>query len=136
MKNIFAAVASVLFFASVPSVSNAQPADASPDSSYEGIPYIDGGVGEEDLSRMMERAKEFNLKLVFSEKSGAYLADVAVSIADKNGGKVFELGAAGPVVLVKLPPANYRVSVTFDGQVKTRSVALGGKKHSSMSFYW
>ena len=52
-----------------------------------GVSYVSGGVGTESIDRLNSLAGGFNLKLVFASKSGAYLTDVRVTIADTNDGK-------------------------------------------------
>lgn len=45
-----------------------------------GVSYASGGVGTASIDRLNALAGGFNLKLVFADKSGAYLADVRVNI--------------------------------------------------------
>src|SRR5205085_10984947 len=43
---------------------------------------VSGGVSEEGRERMASLGRTFNLKLVFSTKSGAYLSDVGIIVID------------------------------------------------------
>jgi hypothetical protein len=71
-----------------------------------------GGVTVSDFSELNERADDYSLKLVWAAKdSGAYLADVDVSIrAMPSGDVVVQHRTEGPVMLVDLPPGRYVVA--------------------------
>ena len=62
--------------------------------------YVNGGVGKDEEVALHRIAKEFPLRMTFSErKDGEFLADVPVVIADARGNPVFELPKAGPDAL-------------------------------------
>jgi len=67
---------------------------------------------------MEERGKTYNLKLVFAEKSGAYLANVKLVIADAQGKEIISITTNGPWFYAQLPSANYSIAATFNGQTK------------------
>lgn len=59
---------------------------------------------------------EYSLKLVFSTRSGKYLADIQTQIY-RDGQKIKEIFSPGPWLFVDLPPGKYRVvASTDDGQ--------------------
>ncbi|CAI09767.1 carboxypeptidase regulatory-like domain-containing protein [Aromatoleum aromaticum] len=103
---------------------------------FEGVRYITGGVGEEERNQLLASAQDFNLKLVFAEKSGDYLADVNIAIADSTGRKVLEARADGPLMLAKLPPGNYRVTAMANGREQTRRASVARTGQRSLTFYW
>ena len=99
--------------------------------------YVNGGVGKDDEAAMRRVAKEFPLRMTFSErKDGEFLADVPVVIADARGNPVFELSKAGPMLYVMLPNGKYKVSARFKGLTESQEVTLVGKDGKDLSFHW
>lgn len=103
---------------------------------FEGVRYVTGGVGEGERTAILGMAQDFNLKLTFAEKSGDYLSGVKTLITGRDGRKVLELASEGPLVLAKLPPGPYRVSVTANGREQTRDANVAGTGQQSLNFYW
>lgn len=103
---------------------------------YQGVHYLTGGIGEEERAEILGQAREFNLKLVFAEKSGDYLSDVRVVVATPGGRKVLEATADGPWFFAKLPPGEYRVTVSANGQEQTHSAVVPATGQRELSFYW
>ncbi len=53
-----------------------------------GIDFLTGGVGIDGRAQLKPLVRDMNLQLVFAEKkTGGYLADVEVVIADRKGGE-------------------------------------------------
>lgn len=100
--------------------------------------YVSGGIGDEELTDMRSRSKEFNLRLLFAEKqSGSYLAGVKVSIASATtGGKVLDAEGTGPLFYAKLPAGRYRITVEANGQKQSRVVAIPKNASREWSVYW
>ena len=88
----------------------------------DGIDYITGGVGSDEMERLQAREREFNLKLVFTLAEGNYVSDVAVVVKNKAGNPVLVLHAPGPLVLAKLPRGAYVVEATYEGRTQTRRI--------------
>lgn len=101
-----------------------------------GLPYVSGGVGEESLQELSAHAREFNLKLVFATKSGAYLSNVGVAIADAKGKKLLDATSEGPWFLTKLPRGNYRVVASHGGRALERPIAVDGTALRTVDFRW
>jgi hypothetical protein len=101
-----------------------------------GVPYVSGGVGEESIGRLNALAGDFNLKLVFALRSGAYVNGVGVAIADAKGKTLVDTTAEGPWFLAKLPTGNYQVVATFAGNAVKRQVAVGGTRLRTIDFRW
>jgi hypothetical protein len=108
------------------------------EQTYQGIPFISGGVGLEEQQALAAKYKEYNLKLMFAAKSGEYLADVKVEISDSRGGKVLVVAAAdGPWVFTNLPAGKYIVTATYMGKEKQNKVNIAkGQKQITLAFYW
>ena len=82
----------------------------------------------------MER--DFNLKLVFANTSGAYVSDVKVTIVDASGHVVLDATSEGPLLMAKLPAGGYRVDATFGGHQESRKVTVAANKLITVDFRW
>ena len=103
---------------------------------YQGVRYLTGGVGEEERADILGQAREFNLKLVFAEKSSDYLSDVAVVVTAGGGRKVLEATTDGPMLFAKLPPGRYRVTATANGREQTQTASVPATGQRALNFYW
>lgn len=106
----------------------AQPALAADlaadgDASSSNVPIYSGGVGEE-MDHIREVEHQYDLKVMFTEASGAYLADLPVTIKDKQGKTIVSTVTNGPILLVNLPTGNYTVSAADGSVTKDQKVAL------------
>lgn len=137
MKRIFAVILLGLAFGSWVTVATADDAvGLLTEQSYLGVPYLTGGVGEDESMQILARAKDFNLKLVFAEKAGAYLADVELVVVDTKGHAVLAVKSAGPLLLARLPAGSYRAKATFDGQVQQKAFAVSAKRRAELTLLW
>ena len=84
----------------------------------QGFPYLFGGVGSDEREAMEERAKGYNLKLIFAEKRGAFISGVTVVIASAKGAEIASLMTEGPWFYIQLPPGDYSVKASFKGETK------------------
>ena len=81
--------------------------------------------------------KDFNLKMVFALKSGAYLAEVSVTIIDATNNKVMlDTLAEGPWFLARLPAGTYQVNASYRTNVERRTVAVGAATLSTIELRW
>jgi hypothetical protein len=100
------------------------------------VAYVSGGVGTTSIDRLNALAGDFNLKLVFALKSGDYVSDVRVNIADARGKAILDTTSGGPWFFTKLPAGNYQIVATFAGNAEKRSVAVGSAKLRTVDFRW
>lgn len=107
--------------------NEAAPADMAP--------FLNGGVGEEERAMLAEHANEYSLKLTFAESSGAYLADVSITIENAKREELLNLDSVGPVLLVKLAPGKYRINATSGGKTQQKSVSVG-KGLTHLTLHW
>ena len=112
-----------LLFLLIILLSSAQGAVAQSGS----IPTLTGGVGLEEIGVLHPQQAKFNLKFVFTLLEGDYIADVTVKVADASGKAVLEQTVDGPILLALLPTGNYVVTLTYEGVVQTRKLALRDK---------
>ena len=114
-------------------------ANANSDESVQTagrVSYVSGGVGTASLDRLGSLARDFNLKLVFALKSGDYVSDVKVTIADAAGKQLLDTTSEGPWFLAKLPAGNYQIVATFAGNAQKRTIAVGAEKLKTIDFRW
>jgi hypothetical protein len=93
--------------------------------SYEGTPWVSGGVGLEERNYMLENlADDYNLKLEIAVADGSYLADAEVMIAKPDGAVVMKQVSSGPWFMTRLPAGSYRVQVSGFGQTFEQTVEV------------
>lgn len=102
----------------------------------DGLAYVSGGVGEESQARLDAMAGDFNLKLLFAMKSGAYLSNIRVTIANGPGLPLVDATSAGPWFLAKLPVGHYRVVANYQGEAIGHEVTIGAGKTGTLDFRW
>ena len=132
------ALISATILASAPLVTNAEDLVVEPVSvqTSMGITYLNGGVGDEETEAMRRVAKDYPLRMTFSERDGAFIADVSVTITDAKGNSVFELPNAGPKLYVMLPNGKYNISASFKGKTQSRKVVVSRKGGKDIQFHW
>ena len=106
------------------------------EKSNRGLSYLSGGIGDEERDEILAREKDFNLKLVFAEKTGSYMADVNVVVLNTKGQTVLEANSTGPFFLAKLPAGNYRVKVTGNGRAQEAMMDIPAKGRQGRTFIW
>lgn len=103
----------------------------------KGFPYMTGGVGIDERQVMEQRDDPFNLKLVFAEKSGLYLADVRLRILNQDGREIAATAATGPWFYIQLPPGEYDVQASFDGKTQMiRNIEVSEAQQTTRILHW
>lgn len=87
--------------------------------------YMSGGVGLEARTALAQNEKNANLKLVFTEPQGSYLANIQVTVTDRQGAVVFDTQTEGPWLLARLAPGTYKVVAKDGSVVHQRTVSVG-----------
>jgi hypothetical protein len=99
--------------------------------------FMNGGVGKDDEAFMRKVAKDWPLRMIFSErKDNEFVADVHLSVADSRGAPVLVLNAAGPMTYAMLPAGKYRITATLHGKTEAHDVTLDGKAGRDVYFHW
>jgi hypothetical protein len=99
--------------------------------------YLNGGVGEDEAQYMRRTAKDWSLRLTFSEsKDNEFVADVDLLITDLRGTPYLHLTGAGPMTYARLPAGKYRVTAQWKEKSETREVTLDGKVGRDVNFHW
>jgi len=90
------------------------------------VRYISGGVGLTERQALNEMAarETMNLKLVFAEWKGAFLAGVPVTLTDASGVVRLRMTTDGPWLFVKLPAGEYKYRAARSGFVLTGTVTV------------
>lgn len=103
---------------------------------YQDIPYVSGGVGLDERTRLEEIGKDRNLKLSFALSTGEYLGKTEVRIQDSSRAIVLEAISQGPMLFATLPAGKYTVQATAGGEVRQQDVRLQSGRQMWLRFYW
>jgi hypothetical protein len=102
------------------------------------VTFVTGGIGICESQEMQRLAREYQLELVFVQKTpGAesYLAGIPVEIIDSKGSYMLDTVTKGPYLLAKMPKGRYSVVASFNGESKTQQVSVT-QKHQRVVFVW
>jgi len=103
----------------------------------QGYVYLSGGVGSDERLALEERAKGFNVKLVFAGIDGSYLAGVKLDIADRKSEAILSTTITGPWFYIQLPPGIYNVKARFRGQIKeVEALRVSEDRNTHQVFVW
>lgn len=103
----------------------------------EGVSYISGGIGVDEVNELQQHKDEFNLYLLFSEgERGTAAVGVDIEIYNAKQELVFTLKNAGPRVYVNLPAGEYKVNGVFNSQTQGATFAINGKQSKKVVLYW
>ena len=69
-----------------------------------GFPYLFGGISSNERDVMEQRAKGYNVQLVFAQKRGSFISDATVVIMGAKGAELVSLAVDGPWFYIQLPP--------------------------------
>ncbi|NHL69234.1 carboxypeptidase regulatory-like domain-containing protein [Burkholderia ambifaria] len=100
-----------------------------------GVAYITGGIGEDEVTAFRDVAPRYNLRITFASKSGHYLADVDVTL---SAGKstILDAHTSGPFLFARVPPGRYTVSAHDRAVQEVRHVVVPARGAIDVSFYW
>ncbi len=102
------------------------------------VTFVSGGIGSCESQEMRKIAKDYQLELVFVQKTAtteSFLANIPVEVTDKKGSYVLDTVTKGPFLLAKMPNGRYTVTATFNGETKTQQVSITAK-HQRVVFVW
>ena len=101
-----------------------------------GITYLSGGIGE-DEARAIGQAQGYNLHMPFAiGPENKYIPDVHVVVQNAAGQALLTLDEAGPLVYVQLPPGNYTVVATRNGEARRDTADVGSGAARKLVFHW
>jgi hypothetical protein len=123
-----------LFFACV---SGAALAQSLPQPALQnGISYITGGVGEDEVQAFRAAAANYNLRMTFASKTGSYLSDIDVTITSGAGRSVLTFRTEGPFLFVRLPAGRYQIRAQTRHITETRKIQVPARGGAELRFYW
>ena len=97
--------------------------------------YACGGIGSDESTAMRAAMRQHPLSLLFTTRSGDYLADIDVTIKQAGGATALTLRADGPMCMIDLPPGRYTVQVAAAGHlVPPRQAVSVGKGTKALRF--
>lgn len=120
------------------SIAVALPASATTSGQTpQGWAFLDGGIGQTETDSMQAERPKYSLWITTAGKtSGAYLADVDVTILDDKGQQVFERKLEGPWLMIDLPLGRYEVRTRYHDQTQTRITTIHPGDHHQIVFYF
>lgn len=101
------------------------------------VVFASGGIGEDERQALAAMANDYNLKLIFASKaSGAYLADISVSVVSTKGTKILDAVSDGPWFFAKLPAGRYKITAVAEGRSVVQQAVIGSERQTQLHFYW
>ena len=104
--------------------------------SSNGIPYLSGGIGDEELEEIDRARPNYNTRLVLAEASGAYVSNVTLKIATVLGEPIISLSGTGPLLLLQLPPGSYLINATYEGRTVQKRFDVRDDAAGRVSVLW
>lgn len=90
-----------------------------------GIDYVSGGVGVEQVVVMHRFAGRFNVHMHFvNEADGSSLSDITVTLFDARREIVLLVLSEGPLLYLQLPPGDYRALVRSERAIECRTLRV------------
>jgi hypothetical protein len=119
----------------------AAPLFAATQGEIGGIPYVNGGVTSDEADTLRAEARRFPMEVTMARRSefpgyNEFVAAARLRVLDSRGNVLFERADTGPIFLADLPPGDYTLEATYDGQTRTQHVHVGGQKHANVTFVW
>ncbi|GAB7540608.1 hypothetical protein [Cupriavidus sp. 8B] len=115
-------------------VHGAQPYADTPLQVQEmnGITYVSGGIGDDEVKAIRSMAGRFNVRLGFyNAKGGEALSDVTVSVVDSNGKQRLRVVSSGPLLYMQLPAGAYTLRAEYQDDSHARRFTAG---HTPVSY--
>jgi hypothetical protein len=102
-----------------------------------GIGFVEGGIGLEEAQMLDAERSRYPLALRLAAlRSGAYLADVHLTITDSAGAVVFERQMQAPWLLIDLKPGRYEIVGVYEGEVQRLAVVVPARGHREAVMYF
>ena len=103
------------------------------------ISYLSGGIGAREAKAIEHVESRFPLSLEFVQHAkprDEFLANVDVTIADRNGKEKLNTVTDGPFLLAKIPNGSYTVTAKEGGKTMTRHITIAAGKPEHMELVW
>jgi hypothetical protein len=101
-----------------------------------GVRYLTGGVGVTEADKLRVVRDDFSLQLTFTGTGGKFLAGVDTRLMGADGKTVFSTVSDGPFLFVHMPPGQYRVVASYQGQAREDTVTVPAQGGVSRTLTW
>jgi hypothetical protein len=103
----------------------------------QGINYVTGGVGEDEVEEIRALIPQYSLRVIFSEGvSGRSATDVNVTIYDTMKKIVLNVESAQPQLLVNLPAGKYKIVADLNGEKQSHPFTISANAHKKIILNW
>jgi hypothetical protein len=113
--------------------------DLPPEKTQGLVKYLSGGVGKDEAKAVKRIESKYPLSLEFvqhAKPKDEFLADIDVTIKNKNGKEVLKTKTDGPFLLAKVPSGQYTVIANENGKVLERHVTIENGKPEHLIMVW
>lgn len=127
-----AGAAAGAFFLAAAAQAGAQPTALKLDQETQvnGVPVACTGIGQ---TKDDPHWLSYPVRVEFSNARNEYFTDVEITVSDRAGHTVVQIGCEGPWILLKLAPGNYRIDGRLlDTPAKPRSAPFSPPAHGQM----
>ena len=100
-----------------------------------GVAYITGGIGQDEVTAFRDVAPRYNLRITFASKAGHYLPDVDVTLSSGKSA-ILDVHTNGTFLFVRVPPGRYTVSARDRAVQEVRRVVVPARGGVDVRFYW
>jgi hypothetical protein len=118
-----------------PSARNTTAGDIPVEQDH-GVAYVTGGVGQDEATAIRGMASSYNMRAMFTTRSGEYLSGVSVQIFRSDGTPVFTATSDGPYLFARLPQGHYRLVATVDGSQRSRELYIPARGGVRFTLVW
>lgn len=111
---------------------------AVPQAMHQGdVTYLTGGIGLNSQRAMEAQAPRYDLAVTNANEQGEFTGQgTALTIQAKNGRDILHVTGIGPLFYAKLPPGNYVIHASNDGQYRTRDVKIIPNQATDVHLIW
>ncbi|SOT41382.1 hypothetical protein [Burkholderia cenocepacia] len=102
---------------------------------HNGVAYITGGIGQDEVTAFRDVAPRYNLRMTFASKRGHYISDVDVTLSSGKS-TILDVHTSGPFLFTRVPPGRYTVSAHDRAVREVRHVVVPVRGAVDVRFYW
>ena len=104
--------------------------------TYNGIPYVSGGIGLEERAALRAISKADNLEISFALQNRDYLGGAEVLIKDDHGKEILKAVSDGPLFFTNLPAGKYTIEATAEGRTEEQVAQVLAERQTHIYFAW
>ncbi|CAM2342604.1 hypothetical protein [Burkholderia vietnamiensis] len=115
--------------------ANALADTANEPISRNGVVYITGGIGSDEVTAFRDVAPRYNLRMTFTSKAGHYLSDVDVKLVSGKSA-LLDVRTGGPFLFARVPPGRYTITARDRAVQEVRHVVVPARGGVEVRFAW